>query len=234
MKGKKTLIIVIVVLVLLGIAGFVVRSFYFKRLNSGSGIVSNLLKNAVTKEEGTSAGDIIRGTLDQVLGSGKSVKCTYSGTTEGTKVEAISYISGEKFRTDSTTTVPEEGPIEFHMISDGDNSYMWGTTMETGIKMKYSDYQKSGNDSAEPGSAADKFNLASSMKGYNYDCKPWLGDPTKFVVPTNVQFQDLSEMMKGLEDLTKNMTQDLCKNCNDLNTAEQIATCRESLKCDSQ
>lgn len=222
MKGKKTLLIILLVLVLLGIAGFLVKGFLMKRL-SNAGVVGNLVKNVITKEEGTTAGDVIKGTLDQLIQSGKSVKCTFSDDSDGTKVEATSYISGEKFRTDSTTT-DEDGKIEFHMISDGTYAYSWGDTMETGLKMKFSDFEN--NDAEKTTNAATQkdFSIANAMKGYNYNCQPWLGDPTKFIVPTNVQFQDLTEMMK-------NLTKDMCKNCDSLDDEEQIASCKESLNC---
>jgi hypothetical protein len=234
---KKSLLIVLVVLVVFGLAAWF---FVFKGKTSGNkcldknGLETNAGNCAVATTGNTVAekvSDSVKGTFQQLLSTGKNMRCSFSQKAEGTQSDSTTYLSGTKFRVDSIITGSGNEVTEFHQISDGEWIYMWGTGFQGGLKMKYTDFQKQSGEQTNTNSEAFKKNT-EMMKDVNYECLPWVVDTSKFNVPTNVTFQDLTEMMKGLGDTTKNLSKELCANCNQLDTAEQIASCKSALKCE--
>lgn len=218
---KQNLIIFVVLLVL--IAGGL---FLFK---SKSRPLTKLGNKNATESKNESLVDTLKGTLDQVLAKGQSVKCTFTDTQDGTKVESTTYISGTRFRSETKTTDEGNETMEYNMISDGEWAYVWSNQQETGMKMKYSDFEKP--EDRETGPHNPVSNMMNAMKAYNYSCVPWITDPSKFNAPTDIEFQDLSAMMNDLEETTANMTKELCNSCDELDTADQIASCKENMNC---
>jgi hypothetical protein len=216
---------IIVGVIVVGLLALVLLSKSFK--NNFAGQIRT--GNDSNKSVGDAVADTVKGTLQEILRTGKNVKCSFSQTNEDGKIESITYISGNKFRTESKATDSDNKITESNLISDGEWAYMWGSEQEVGTKMKFSEFQKPDNSNANPGTYKGN---AEFMKNYNYNCTPWIPDSSKFKVPANIEFQDLTEMMKGFEDSAKKMTKELCESCDKLDTAEQITACKANLKCD--
>ena len=77
----------------------------------------------------------------------------------------------------------------------------------------------------------------------NYKCRPWIPDNSKFVVPTDIEFKDMTEMMQGfqetmpnidmgeMEENVKKANAQLCEMC-ELLTGEDRDECRADAGCE--
>jgi hypothetical protein len=71
---------------------------------------------------------------------------------------------------------------------------MWGDNQPTGMKITMT---KEEEESLKDDATADQQGVDMDMK-VNLRCKRWSPDKAMLTPPSNVQFQDLSEMMKNL------------------------------------
>ncbi len=146
--------------------------------------------------------------LRELLAIGKNQKCTVTTTStddDGTKTDTVGtiYISGKKMAQDvSVTSTDKEIPkMNMRMISDGSFMYSWNVDSKSqGMKMKIvepaEEESKGGNSQ---GGAVD-LDEKVAMK-----CTNWIVDNSKFTIPSDVQFTDLSEMMKNIPTMPANI-----------------------------
>lgn len=139
--------------------------------------------------------------MRELMALGKSQKCTVSSSTtddDGTKTEStgVMYFAGGKIAQEVvvTSTDKEMPRIEMSMVSDGSYMYTWNTQEKNqGMKMKITETanESDGDNTSQAGAVDmdDKLNVK---------CSPWIADNSKFSVPNDVQFTDLSEMMKNI------------------------------------
>ena len=82
------------------------------------------------------------------------------------------------------------------MIQTDGYAYMWTDNVAQGTKFKIDSLQ---NFSPSPGmqSQATDLNTQVDMK-----CSDWLVDSTKFEVPANIKFTDMTELTKNLQPIT--------------------------------
>lgn len=135
-----------------------------------------------------------------LLTAGKNQKCTVSLSETNEKgaktdTQGTIYISGKKMAEEIAVTSTDKSmpSVNMRMISDGAYMYTWDVESKAkGMKIKMT----------EPIGTADNTKPANS--GVNLDekvnmkCSVWLVDDSKFTVPTDVTFTDLSEMMKNI------------------------------------
>lgn len=147
--------------------------------------------------------------LRDLLGMGKSQKCTFKNDSEEMKSEGTFYISGGKSRAMISTVVPggKEEMSTSNMIFDtaSNTTYMWTEGMKEGVKMTMNDADQAGapvsdDDTAEevPDASTSNDFARDLDQEYSYDCDSWKTDASLFVVPSDVAFVDMAEMMKTL------------------------------------
>jgi hypothetical protein len=78
------------------------------------------------------------------------------------------------------------------MVSDGTFMYIWSAAMPTGIKINLA----SAKNMAQNSAISQSFNVNQKV---DMKCSPWLPDNSKFTVPTNIKFQDMSELLKQFQ-----------------------------------
>ena len=146
----------------------------------------------------------VTGTLKSLFGKNQSCTITYpnnggSGTF---------YVSGNKFRGDFTVKTAGEKETTSQVVSDGVYTYIWSSESPTGIKMKL--------DVTSPTASAQtgNFNLDQEV---SLNCSPWGVDASKFTIPTNIQFTDLSSMIapKAENGTKETQTTSLCDEIED-------------------
>ena len=117
-------------------------------------------------------------------GQGYSCKYLYQG------VQSEIKIKGQKFS--ATTTV--EGHVG-HAVSDGVWVYTWSEGQSKGVKFKMDEMEQT-----QPNTGAENYDIAQiSRTAMNVDCKPAILTDSSFIAPSNIQFQDMSEMLKQLD-----------------------------------
>lgn len=139
--------------------------------------------------------------LRDLLALGKSQKCVITSSVtddDGTKTDTSGtiYISGKKMAQEVmvTSTDKEMPKINMRMISDGDYMYTWNTeTKAQGMKIKITEPEKGTAENGNPENGS-----ISMDDKLNVKCSSWLVENSIFSIPSDVQFTDLSEMMKNI------------------------------------
>jgi hypothetical protein len=177
-----------------------------------------------------------KGSIAGIVAHGGSVACTISHAGKE-QTQGTIYASGGKVRGDFTAQ-GSKGPIESHMFSDGTTMYVWSSARPQGIKMAM---LAPGKPSAGTPSAAPGGNSQAQL--YNdtvdYSCAPWTVDATKFALPQNVSFMDVSAMMgavkaqgaEGAQAKPAGMPAVNCSICDKVPQGAARDQCRSALHC---
>ncbi|MFC1622056.1 hypothetical protein ACFL13_01590 [Patescibacteria group bacterium] len=170
----------------------------------------------------------ITGSLKDLLGMGKSIKCTGEYSGEDGKMQMTVFVAKEKSYTEIDMEVPDQGDIKSYSIFDGEWFYMWGNMMN-GTKMKIDDIQEMAdeNDQYESGQG----NTKGFNKDYDYKCRPWIPDNSKFTPPSDIEFVDMTQMMEGLQDAFGGENGDTCAICDMVPEGADKDECLVNLGC---
>ena len=149
-----------------------------------------------------SAGGVVSGIKDLVsaMSSGGSYSCTYSFN--GLSTDAL--IKGKMYRSHSTV----EG-VSYTTVSDGTWVYSWAEGAATGVKFNIEKMKSSSNT---PEGYTDLSDVSKSAA--QVDCKAEVIPDSMFSVPSQVSFQDMSDIAASP-----------CSVCNMLPDEEEKAQC---------
>lgn len=218
------------------------------------------------EEEQTSSNLDEKMSFQDLLGGEKSQKCVFSTESDGSKSEGTFYTSSGKGRAMISNTVLSAGNAGMtttsNMIFDTESNmmYLWDTVTKQGMKMAMNqgqDMESSSTMTAEDDAVAtpsDEGGFAKEFnQEYSYDCDSWKVDESMFVLPSDVTFTDLANMMKALPTPTapstktspgapsvgeaasslpdeKDMKALQCSACEQ--AGDQKETCKKSLGCE--
>jgi hypothetical protein len=173
---------------------------------AGGGYVvySNMQSNAEVAQEieiedkklQPASNDSVSGTFASLLGLGQNLRCGFSYN-EGPNVSSGTVFiteNGKKLRGDFTIEASAAGSMEMHMLRKDGYNYIWGSSMEQGMKMK-----------VEAGSEGELFvsndQSVSIDENTTYNCVPWNVDAKVLALPADVEFLDLSLQMDQMMQL---------------------------------
>lgn len=189
-QQNKPMLLIIVAVVVLVIGG----AFFFMKKSEAptSGDTTNNEMVAEDRtDDDTSMVESGKNTLMGLMGMGKNLQCSFDYATEGKAgTKGTMYVSGKKVRGEFESNVDGQ-KTTMYMMQDGEYSYLWGPAMPEGIKMKVSVSEGSADTSAP--TTNQYFDPNQKM---DVECSPWGVDPSKFVVPSDVTFRDVSAMMQ--------------------------------------
>ena len=175
----------------------------------------------------SSMGDKISGKFADLINAGRSMECTFSGETDGYKTTGTVFVAGKNMRRDFNSESKGK-MMDSHMIQDDDTIYTWTTDPKQGTMMKIS---KEDVAKYKDGPADDSNKSFDMDQSYDYDCKAWGTDPSKFNKPGDIEFMDLSAQM---EKATKSMNQSnnsACSACDQIEDEDAKASCKQALNC---
>jgi len=156
--------------------------------------------------------------LKELMGMGKSMKCNWTVSEGDGSGKGIIYVEGEKFRED--LTIDEEGEkISTYVISDGTWIYQWSSNSKEGTKMQMSEVEKMAeeNEKTETPDASNEENIMEEFyEKVDYNCEKWNADGSKFIPPSDIQFNDMTQMVKDMQENSQQMMQDVCQMCESL------------------
>lgn len=156
------------------------------------------IKNEVNKTDKQTE-EKFGGTFRDLMKKGDAIKCENKVTTEGFEQKNIIYISGEKMRMDAETKIVGQKEMVNHMISIDGYSYTWGEDGSgKGMKFKSENEDKVNQEDFEgmqDQSLKMDFDTAVDM-----NCDKWKEDKNMFIPPSNIIFDDFSEMMKEFQN----------------------------------
>ena len=220
MQGKQAIIgIIAAIVILLGAGGVFLYSQN-----------KNPEPNTTVATEESNEETSMENNLASILKSGKTQQCTFTYADEsGNNTNGTAYISGDQMRTDVTSTTSNKSST-IYVIRNGDDNYIWGSDFpnSTGLKMTMSIDEYASNEESKK--------YFDPNLNAQYDCSEWTADEAIFTPPTNIKFQDLSSMIKGMiQGASKTPTAGAgstseCSICNSL-TGDAKTACMKQFSC---
>jgi len=138
--------------------------------------------------------------LKSAISSGKKMKCTYKMNDEDAEMEIITYVQGDKYKTETNF-----GQMKTISIFDGDVMYNWSVGHKTGTKMTMDcmnslDVDVQENKEAESDIPKDEEDFVDSLEAAkNLQCESF--DDASFDIPNDIEFADQCEMLKSQQKL---------------------------------
>ena len=172
--NAKLLAIAASVILLLGAGGL----YLFSQNKPQTQDIANQAATESEKSSGKSLMDLIS--------LGQNQRCTFSTTNESGSTQGTYYLSEANLRGDFKVKTSQGKESQMSMIRSGDTSYMWGSDLQTGIKMKLSLEDLSKNKEV------NQYSSVNPSAKADYNCVPWTVDSSLFTPPSNVKFTDLS------------------------------------------
>ncbi|MFW6143549.1 MAG: hypothetical protein ACOC4Z_01305 [Patescibacteria group bacterium] len=127
------------------------------------------------------------GTLETLINSGKSLKCTWSSEDTG----GISWIEGEKIYAE----VEAQGQTAKTIMKDN-CIWSWAEGQETGVKNCYSSFEEMQQDmegTQQTDTEEDQTADVTNLTDIEYSCEATEIPTSKFAVPSNVSFIEVDE-----------------------------------------
>lgn len=121
-----------------------------------------------------------KGSMQGLLARGGSWQCDVSSTVDGIISTGTTYVAGGMMRADFTSNIPQVGEMETHMIMRENTAYTWTSMMNMGLKFPISEAEGEAEVSAEV--------AAQVNQEYDYSCKAWPTDESKFALPEGIAF----------------------------------------------
>ena len=132
-------------------------------------------------------------------------------------------VSGKKMRGDFNMMVDSTKEYKSSMIQDGEYAYMWSDADKKGTKFKVA-----GLPSPSP-TATSKSSTVDVNQEVDLKCSSWGVDPSKFVVPTDVEFTDMSAMMDKMQEQSGMMKNTQKSACDAISDPQAKAQCVSAL-----
>jgi flagellar basal body-associated protein FliL len=201
---NNTIVIVIVVIVILVIGGWFLMMGQKNNGQPANSVTGTNPQNqtapAANNQNTQNNASTFSGTLSDLMAKKTPVNCQVSFDQNGTTQTQSMYFDGSNVRSDIVLNVGGQQNTAHVVIKDG-WEYMWyenalpGMAAGQGTKINLSSLPKNPQGQKAPAAAQDKGGI-DTQKNMNFSCKPWTPDASQFVLPANVQFQDLSSLMQ--------------------------------------
>jgi hypothetical protein len=175
MKNIGIAVAIIILIIILGAGGFL-----FLKYSKAPAMPKQVATSTPTKAPTTNSAS---GTILSLLSGGKTVNCVI--TYPDNKGTGTIFVADKKFAGDFTTKDSSGKETIGHIVSDGTFMYIWSASMPTGIKMSL--------EAAKNAATNAQNNQAVNInQNVNMNCQQWSADNSKFTVPTNIRFTDMS------------------------------------------
>ncbi len=166
------------------------------------------------------------GSLKSLLALGQDLICdvAYQDPQSDNRTEGTTYLAGERVRGDFT--IEQQGAVyRMSTIHDGSYVYTWGQGPSGEMAMKFA------IDERSQATVDESNDLFESDDAVEYACAPWVVDPGRFVPPSDIEFQDMSDILGQMRTDAGDLESVQCAAC-DQAPAEARAQCRTALQCE--
>ncbi len=152
-------------------------------------------EKTVAQEDETYNGDIF-----DLIKTGKNLKCTFAFKNDEISTEGVTYVAGEKTRSEMNVKTSEGEEITTISLTDGKKMYTWNTGNNQGTEIDLTEFQ--GEEDMDTPEVNDEYKYDDQSKKMEYKCSPWINiDNSKFEVPSDIEFTNFSEMMKEMMEM---------------------------------
>jgi hypothetical protein len=204
----------------------------------------------VQKEQATNENEnqegTISGSIQDILNMGKSVKCEVAFNEESFQGSNITYVSGEKARSDVTMNMQGREQNNSHVIVSDGWTYMWNDGSNKGTKFNTSEFKK--NVSSEDKSVAGPPAAGDISQKMDFKCSPWIADDSLFTLPGGVEFTDETQIMNqmpagnpempnreaaghGAPEMPRGLQAQQCASCERNPNQATIEQCKKIFRC---
>jgi len=223
-------------IVFAAVAAFLVLSGCGRKSGTPEGAGQNQTQPNQVQEAGENQANgenKITGSLKDLLGMGKALKCESSTKTERYNVEGVTYVSGEKIRSDATSQIQgaPEKTISHIIIKDG-WMYNWNEGSGKGTKINMSELEKETQELQAEANQSEGEAASSSIANDDSDfsCSPWLPDESIFALPANVQFADETQILSDPKNQVEQKNGSMCDYCDKIQNADAKAQCESACR----
>lgn len=167
---------------------------------------------------------VTRTSAEALMRSGKSMKCSVDQSEGASRQTGTIYLTRDRMRGEFDVTEPGQGSFRANVLQDGDWVYTWGGPMgeAQGVKMKV-------DRSGGAASGSEAFNSHEEME---MDCSEWSAEASRFEVPRNVQFMEMSGMGPGAAGVMGGDMQAMqCQACDQAPAGPERDMCRQMMGC---
>lgn len=132
----------------------------------------------------------VKSSLKQMLGMGKSVSCEMSANQAEGIVSGKVNVSGSRMMGDFKMSDESGKMMDTYMINDGEFTYIWSSETPQGTKIK--------NNAVTSGKSDQPQNNLDQDKEVDMECTNWSPVSGSFIPPSDIDFIDMSSMMKAI------------------------------------
>jgi len=200
-----------------------------KQQNAETGQGQNAPQVASTNSQGgqpQNQENKISASLKDLLGMGKTVKCTATTASDKFTTTGTTYVSGDKMRSDTTSQAGDAPQTNSHIIIADGWMYMWSEGASTGMKLNINEMKQNsppGTENANPGSPSASNQLDNKT---DFNCSSWTADESVFAIPQNVTFTDQSAVLNNLKNNVPPASGNACAVCDSIPNAAAKAQCK--------
>lgn len=179
----------------------------------------------------------IKAKVEDIFSMEGNKECNYTMTVEGMESKGTMYISGKKVFNTATLTV-EGVEQSMNYLIDEEWMYSWGTSlpaMKMNLKQMNENTKDIEVDNTDKKVSYDKLGLKEDME---LDCRNWIVDDSKFELPKDVEFKDITQTLNNFNRQYEQTNQkvddlknDMCSACNMTPDEETKRECLASLGC---
>jgi len=202
---NKIVIVVIAVLVVGCGAG---ATLYL--LNRDSGDKSSKSGTSVPISEEVS--------IDDLSTRNASLRCTYDVVDGESTNSGVAYFSGAKDMYGEFTNSTANKSSTAYVIRTGDTQYVWQKDATEGYKADVSVYDKEKQKQMSQ-------QLDTDQK-YKFSCKKWQKDESRFEVPTDIKFKEISTQLNQAQNVSNEAREQAC---DAISNADAKAACKNAI-----
>lgn len=183
--NKKVIIVIVAGVLILG--GGVAAYTLTRSDDAETNTVQQDNTDERTDREQANAGNTTDASIKEFLAAGENKKCTFiDADTSGT----AHFASGQRMRLDYRQA--GDDPSSGSMIIRTDKQYIWDGETKEGMTFAFSAEERS-----ETGQNTNQESVDTN-KNYRFTCESWNVDENLFTPPTDVTFQDFTQLMQQL------------------------------------
>lgn len=217
--GVVAALIVVAVLAIAGGGAYVAikHNTAVKTKDTAEGTNQNDQSN--TNDQGSSD----QMSLRALITAGDNVQCTFSQSDETSNMTGTVYIDGatQHMRGDFTVTSEGAGTMNGHMVKTDGTLYSWMEGQNQGTKIT-----ADAHTTTEAGSESS-VDLDTKVA---FQCENWNVDQSKFDLPNDVQFMDMSAIMDDTTSVDASGRQ--CSACEAIPDETAKQQCLTALSCE--
>ncbi len=172
----------------------------------------------------TQESENIKGSVFDITKLGKNVRCTFEYEDENGKSRGETFVSKNKSMSLYTMKPSEGEDINSYVLTDGEWAYMWSSASNQGTKINIADIEKE-QEEGDPDENYEKY-----KNPVDYKCSVWIPDESKFKVPENITFIELTDLLNQFKNGVD--TKAVCGMCDTLENADEVKDCKDRLGCE--